>query len=292
LQVRWWSLVARARRVPRRFVAPPSPAARRAIRAATEREPWWPAGFGFWVLGRVLAAGLMLAAAWLVYDFASSTRFDVQAVHIQGNQLLTRAEVQDTASVIGANIFWVNQAEVVARLSALPLVQHVEISTTLPGTVDIHIVERQPAGFWTSGEQTFLVDKEGVILKAVDAETAQIRACAGQPCDGQSAGLPSVAEEQAEELMPGDHVDANALTTSARLASLLPSVGVQPLQFQWSPDTGLDVATAQGWTARFDQAGNLEQQVSALGALEGELARRKTSAALIDVRFGDRPYFR
>jgi hypothetical protein len=105
-------------------------------------------------------------------------------------------------------------------------------------------------------------------------------------------GLPSVAQAQAEALVPGDHVDANALSTSARLASLLPGVGVQPVSFQWSQDSGLDVATSDGWTARFDQASNLEQQVSVLGVVRGELARRKATAGLIDVRFGDRPYFR
>ncbi|MBV9578707.1 MAG: cell division protein FtsQ/DivIB, partial [Chloroflexi bacterium] len=174
----------------------------------------------------------------------------------------------------------------------LPLVQHADVDATLPDTLDIHIVERQPAGFWTSGNQTYLVDKEGVILKAVDAETAQIHACAGQACDPQTAPLPSVSETDAEPLMPGDRVDASALTTSSRLAQLLPSVGVQPVGFDWSPDTGLEVPTADGWRARFDQSGNLDQQVAQLRSIRDQLTRTNTSAGLIDVRFGNRPYFR
>jgi hypothetical protein len=244
------------------------------------------------VLGRLLAVLLLAGAAWLVYDFASSPRFQVHAVRVQGNLLLSRAEVQDWAAVVGANIFWVNHADVAARLSALPLVQHVEVSATLPDTVDVQIVERRPAGFWTSGDQTYLVDKEGVILKPVDAETAQIHACAGQACDPQVAPLPSVSEIDAEPLVPGDHVDASALTTSSRLAQLLPSVGVQPLSFQWSRDAGLEVPTVDGWRARFDQAGNLDQQVAQLRSIRDALSRTNTAAGLIDVRFGDRPYFR
>jgi hypothetical protein len=259
-----------------------------------QREPWLrlPSGFALWVLGRTLAAALLVGAAWLVYDFASSSRYQVQSVHVRGNVLLSNAEVESTAAVLGANIFWVNRAEVAARLSAMPLVQHVEIVTTLPDTVDIRVEERQPAGFWTSGDQTYLVDKEGVILKAVDAETAQIRACAGQPCDVQQSALPSVAQAQPEPLMPGDHVDSNALSTTARLAVLLPGVGVQPQQFEWSPDTGLDVATQDGWRARFDQAGNLDQQVALLKTIRSQLTQGQITAGLIDVRFGDRPYYR
>jgi POTRA domain, FtsQ-type/Cell division protein FtsQ/DivIB, C-terminal len=273
-------------------LAEPSPAVRRAIQAASPREPRLPAGFALWVAGRVISALLLVGAGWLVYDFASSSRFQVQTVHVRGNVLLNQAEVETTASVVGANIFWVNRADVAARLGALPLVQRVDIGATLPDTVDIQIIERQPAGFWTSGDQTYLVDREGVILKAVDAETSQIRACAGQPCDPQLAALPSVAQAAAGALAPGDRVDASALSTSAQLASLLPGIGVQPLGFQWSPDTGLEVTTAEGWHARFDQSNDLTGQIATLNAVRAQLARSKATAGLIDVRFGDRPYFR
>jgi hypothetical protein len=274
-------------------VAASNPAAQRAIRAATPREPWLPPGFAVWVLGRLLAIALLVGAAWVVYNVATSPRFQVRTVHVQGNLLLSRSEVQDAAAVVGANIFWVNSADVANRISGLPLVERVQVvDAKLPDTLEIHIVERQPAGFWTSGDQTYLVDKEGVILKAVDAETAQIRACAGQACDPQTAPLPSVSETDAEPLTPGDRVDASALTTSSRLAQLLPSVGVQPVGFLWSRDAGVEVPTVDGWRARFDQTGNLDQEVAQLRTIRDQLTRTNTPAELIDVRFGSRPYFR
>jgi hypothetical protein len=101
-----------------------------------------------------------------------------------------------------------------------------------------------------------------------------------------------VAQLDGQPLMPGDRVDASALATSARLATLLPAVGVQPLAFEWTPDFGLEVPTRDGWRARFDDAGNVEQQVASLRSIRDEIARTSASAELIDVRFGDRPYFR
>jgi len=245
-----------------------------------------------WVLGRVLAVALLVGAAWLVHNVGSSSRFQVRTVHVQGNQLLSRAEVEDAAAIVGANIFWVDRGEAAARVRALPLVQNVEVTATLPDTVDVRVVERRPAGFWTSGEQTYLVDQEGVILKAVDAETAQIRACAGQACDPQIAPLPSVSQIEAEPLAPGNRVDARALTTSSRLAQLLPTVGVQPTGFLWSRDAGVEVPTTDGWRARFNQSGDLDKQVAELRSIRDELTRTRTTAGLIDVRFGDRPFFR
>ncbi len=268
-----------------------NPAVRRALRAAAAREPLLPPGFFEWSLGRVLALVLMLGAAWLIRDWASSPGFQVRSVRVSGNVLLTPAEITDSAGVIGANIFWVNRADVAARLRALPLVQAVEVIATLPDTVDVHVVERQPAGFWNSGDQTYLVDAQGVILKAVDAETEQIHACAGQPCDPRLAALPSVAQVDAAPLSPGDRIDASVLNTSANLETLLPSVGIEPRSFTWSADAGVEVLTSDGWRARFDSAGDLDQQVVNLRSVRDALARAKTSATLIDVRFQDRPYF-
>jgi len=262
------------------------------VRAATEPEPWLPPGFGGWVIGRFLGLALLVLAGWVVYDCGSSDRFQVRSVRIQGNVLLSRAEVESVAAVTGANVFWVDRSQVAERVRALPLVQHVEIGATLPDAVDISIVERQPAAFWVSGDHSYLVDTEGVILKAVDAETQQARACAGQPCDPRLAPLPTVAQLDGQPLTPGDRVDASALATSARLVSLLPSVGVQPLGFEWSRDAGLEVPTRDGWRARFDGSGNLDQQISSLRSIRDELARTRGAAELIDVRFGDRPYFR
>lgn len=284
--------MARRRAPPRRPTLRANPAVERAVRAATTREPWLPPGFVTWAVGRALAIALLAGAGWLAYDCASSARYQVRSIRVHGNALLTQTEVERTAGVIGANIFWVDRSAVAARLLALPVVQHVEVAGILPDLLDVTVVERQPAAFWTSGEQSYLVDREGVILKSVDAETEQARACAGAPCDPRLAPLPTVARVDGPALTPGDRVDANALATAAHLTTLLPAVGVQPLSFDWSPETGLEVPTRDGWRARFDETGNLDQQVATLRSIRDELTRTRAGAELIDVRFGDRPYFR
>ena len=267
-------------------------AAERAIRAAQPREPRLPPGFLIWVLGRLLAAVLLIGAAWVVYDSASSDRYQVRGVQVHGNVLLGRSDIEAVIAVDGVNIFWVDRAQLAARLMALPLVQKADISLSLPSTIDVSISERQPAAFWISGDTSYLVDREGVILKIVDAETQQARACAGQPCDPRLAPLPTVAQLDGRPLTPGDRVDASALAMSARLATLLPTVGVEPVAFEWTRDAGLEVPTRDGWRARFDDGGNIDQQVRSLRIIRDELARTQSPAELIDVRFGDRPYFR
>ena len=93
-------------------------------------------------------------------------------------------------------------------------------------------------------------------------------------------------------LNAGDVVDARALATASRLATLLPGVGVTPRGVEWSSDFSLEIRTQDGWRARFDSAGDIERQVDSLRAIRDYLASTRTSAEVIDVRFGDRPYYR
>ena len=269
-----------------------SSAAERAIRAASEPEPWLPRGFVWWVVGRLVALAVLVGGGWLVYDSASSDRFQVRSVDVQGSVLLSRGDIERVAAVQGANVFWVDRAEVAARVRSLPLVQLAEVDAYLPDRVEVRIVERQPVAFWISGEQSYLVDREGVILKPVDAEAQQARACAGQPCDPRLAALPTVAQLDGQPLKAGDRVDASALLTSARLASMLPSVGVQPLAFEWSAEAGLEVPTREGVRVRFDTQRDVDRQVRAAVSVRDHLAATQAPVSLIDVRFGDRPYFR
>jgi hypothetical protein len=101
-----------------------------------------------------------------------------------------------------------------------------------------------------------------------------------------------VAQLDGQPLRPGDRVDATALATSSRLANLLPTVGIEPLSFEWSRDFGLEVPTRDGWRARFDGHGDVDQQITSLRTIRDELARTRSPAELIDVRFGDRPFLR
>jgi cell division protein FtsQ len=264
--------------------------------AHVEEEPRLviPRKFVVWLATRLLAFAILLGSAWVVYDFASSDRFQVQSVRVNGSVLLSHSDVESIASVLGANVFWVDPRQVEARLLAHPVVHRAKVSPKLLGTVQVNIVERQPAAFWVSGDQTFLVDREGIVLESLDENAAEgPRACAGQPCDPTLATtLPLVVQRDGVAPIPGDRVDTRTLVASARLAALLPPIGVYPLGFEWSRENGLEVLTQNGWRVWFDGTADLQRQVSALQSIHDHLAQTGLSAEIIDVRFPSRPYFR
>ena len=284
---------SRGHRGPRR----PDRVAVRAARVtgvAQEPRQVIPWKFLVWLAGRLLAFVILLGSARVVYDFASADRFQVQSVQVNGNVLLSHEDVESVASVLGANVFWVDPRDVEARLLAQPVVQRAEVVPTLPGTVEVRVVERQPAAFWESGGKTYLVDREGVVLKSFDGDSTEgPRACEGEPCDPRLAvSLPLVVQLDGPAPTAGDRLDVKTLAASARLAALLPPIGVHPLGFEWSRENGLEVPTENGWRVRFDGAVDLQSQVNALQTIHDHLAKSGRSAEIIDVRFPSRPYFR
>ncbi|MBV9543530.1 MAG: FtsQ-type POTRA domain-containing protein, partial [Chloroflexi bacterium] len=109
---------------------PVSLAEQRAVRAAAlspPREPWLPPGFLGWALGRALALAILVAAAWAVYACASSERFTVRSVSVQGNALLSQSEVDTALGVKGVNIFWLDRQRAAARLLMMPAVQRADV---------------------------------------------------------------------------------------------------------------------------------------------------------------------
>lgn len=244
-----------------------------------ERARTWR--FLGWFLSRVLALGVIVGGGWVVYDFASSDRYVVEAVHVTGNALLTPPEVLDIAAVQGVNVFWVNARMVEGRLANLPAVQAVEVAPALPGRVEISLQERQPWGLWHSGEGTYLVDRDGTVLMPYEPS----RTPTFQP-------VALVSQAGGQAVRPGERINPDVLSASAWLAQRLPEIGIQPLAFEWSRAGGLEVPTQQGWRVRFDGSADLERQLSVLTTIRDHLSQTRASAELIDVRFRDRPFYR
>ncbi|HYU19147.1 MAG TPA: FtsQ-type POTRA domain-containing protein [Chloroflexota bacterium] len=230
-----------------------------------------------WLLAKLLALLLLFAASGLLYHVATSDGFRVTRVAVAGNQLLSASELEATAAVDGANIFWLRQAEVKRRLEAVPSIQSARISAFLPNRLEIQIAERTPIALWQNGETSFLVDRDGRVL--------------GSGPNGRS--LPAIRDVGRSDLRAGESVDTDALQTVFRLQTLLPQLArTAAREFEYSRETGVSVVTDFGARVRFGRGDGLEWKVNALAAVRRELERTNQRAELIDVRFGDRPYVR
>lgn len=271
--------------------------AQRAIRAGRQaglydepRASIWP--FLRWLAARLLAIGIVIGAAWLLYNASTSAQFRVRSVRVTGAVLLSSRDVEDAAAVTGANIFWIDRKTAERRIGSLPLVERVVVSPVLPDAVEIKVAERTPAALWSQDGHSYLVDARGVVLQeASTTEQAAVAACAAGRCPTGQAPLPRISDGDATPIQAGSTVDPAVLATSAKLLDLLKAAGMGPSGFSWSLSGGLEAALPDGTQVRFSRDGSANDQIAALKSVQAYLAHSGNHPHVIDVRAPERPVY-
>jgi cell division protein FtsQ len=115
-----------------------------------------------YLLVAVLVVALVVGGTWLVYF---SDVLTVKRVDIDGNELLTRSQVLDTARVPeGEQLARVDIDAITTRLRSLAAVRSVDVSRKWPDAVQIDIQERVAVAVIEIGGKLRGLDAEGVVF--------------------------------------------------------------------------------------------------------------------------------
>ena len=228
---------------------------------------------GAWLaLAALLLAVVGGTVAWRLQK---SSYFIVNHIQISGTHSLDQQRVAQAAAALGKPIYRVDAGTVQRAIEQLPLVESASVSTQWPHTLRISIVERQPWGTWQIGGQNYLVDEQGKVLDIVST-----------PSPRTIYDLDAVPG-----LQPGDQVDGDAIRLAAQLIEELPaSVSQQVTKLEYSSEDGLDVITDRGVQARFGDSQGLDYKLAVWQAIDAKAG--VDHVHMIDLRFGDRPYYR
>jgi cell division protein FtsQ len=106
---------------------------------------------------------VFLGIVGLIYVVLFTPVLGAHEVEVQGTQGLTPDEVRKVAAVeIGKPLLRLDTDEIAARVATLPRVAHVEVSRSLPGTVEITVAERNPVAFAQLPDGAHMVDGIGM----------------------------------------------------------------------------------------------------------------------------------
>jgi cell division protein FtsQ len=223
--------------------------------------------------GRILSFPLfVLTIAGLIY-IATSSRFLVRDVQVEGNKLLRSSTVARLSGVVGQSIWLANPETISSNIRSNAYVEQVSAELSLPDRLIIRIQERQPEVRWQSGGQLLLVDLDGRVL--------------GPDSSGTISNTLIIEDRSGIPLEPNDRIDAEALSLGQELSLRLPNeVGLRPERFAWGVDTGILVEVA-GRTIIFGTGDNLERKLVILQQLTNEA----TEYTFLDLR-PETPYYR
>jgi cell division protein FtsQ len=129
------------------------------------------------IVGLALVAGIGSGVAWGARRYVrSSPRFAVTEIVTSGGKRRGPEELASIAGISkGQNVFTVDLDRARARLVADPWIESAELTRQLPGTIYVRVTEREAAGVvalagtTTTTEGTYLVTRDGAIIKRVEA---------------------------------------------------------------------------------------------------------------------------
>jgi cell division septal protein FtsQ len=213
---------------------------------------------------------LSVVAVVVAAAVASQTSLlDVDRVRIDGVGHTTAADVRRVAGISpGDTMVGVDAGGAAARVEDLPWVDQATVARRWPGTVEIHVSEREPLAMVEVAEgRVALVDDDGRVLEVTRQPPAE---------------LPEVTGVR-ERIAEGDELGRatrDALTILRALRERLPGVVA-------SVSSDLDAALAAGGEIRFGSTSDLDDKIV---AVETVLADVDTDCLeLLDVRVPGSP---
>lgn len=188
----------------------------------------------------------------------------VQSVEVEGRVMTAPADILKAIGVErGTPILGINPAQAKNRIEGLPWVRAATVERRLPGTIRVHLTERQPLALWQYHGQMMLIDHEGVIVTTENL--------------GRFASLLLVVGENAP----------NHTTDLLALLEREPTLAKQAQSAVWVANRRWDIHLANGITVMLPEA-DPAAAWSHLARVERDHGLMARKIDLIDLRLADR----
>lgn len=228
----------------------------------------------FALLGLVI---LLCAAGTGVYGLLSSGFFEVKDVTVIGTSYVNRDDIVAATGVVHRNLWNVNTDAAQRSVASLSGVKGAEVTRSWPNTVRVTVRERLPVAVWQVGGVGYAVDDEGMVLDIAPDPSM----------------LTVLQVDGARSLLPGDRVDGDAIRLARRVRDRAPAtVGQQVVRAEWTQSAGLEVTTGTGLRVRMGDDADLDYKLTVWRGISDQARKNRTNVNEIDLRFGDRVYYR
>ncbi len=218
--------------------------------------------------------GVIVLALGAAYTVFRTPLVEVKHVVVLGAVRLADETVLERTDLLGKNMLTLDSGPSYDAIARLPLVQEVSIVRAWPNTVRIILREREPWGVWEQAGVSHPIDREGVVLGAVEA-----------PADG-----PRIISASLATLRPGDRVDPEAIRAVIEIAELLPAaLGSQVAEVAFVPGKGVQVTTTDEQVGVLGDSTGIAYKLAVWAAAIIEAEEERVSYTVIDLRFGNRP---
>lgn len=241
-----------------------------------------------WLLGKLLAAALVIGALRLLQYGAAAPELNVASLLVMGNELVSAEEIAESLALQNTNIFVLRGRHLQGILKRNPAIEDATIHLRLPDMVVVAIQERTPAAIWDTGTQQLLVNAEGLVFRDAHppgGTTPGLEGARGW------AFLPTLHAPAGPSARVGERVDQGAVQIAAKVADRLDELALGAARLEYQPAAGVSVVAPGSYRVALGGPDHLEAKLRAYEAIREHLRLTRTSAQIIDVRSLENPYF-
>jgi cell division septal protein FtsQ len=227
---------------------------------------------------------MVLIGVGLGMLFLLQQLFHIKVIHVKSPSRAT--EIQSQAHKLVAeqwrqqNLLTLNSNNLEdALLKADPMVKAVRVQRQWPNAVTLAVTLKQPSLGWMSGNQAYLLDRDGSAIGLLPS----------------GASVPVVVDGSNLPVRLGQRVTSTRfIGFTTELATALAAAKVTATRYEVK-DTTLDlyVTTAKGYRLIFDTSRSAREQAADLSTLLGFLAKQnKAPVEYIDLRIAGKAYYK
>lgn len=250
-----------------------------------------------WRLIGASAGGLVVILGLMTFLFAHPL-FRIDRIEITGVEYIPRTELEslvasytnESALLVFTrrNSFLFSDDVLARRLEETFALSSISV-TLQEGTILIDLKERTSNLFWKTQDRLFVVDLEGIVVREItDPEDSMLK----QP---NLEELPVFVDANDVDVRVGSSVltpeeieNAFKFFTSLEGAGIAyTSLEIDRLAGKW-----VQLVTQTGYRILFDPTGDIDEQFHNLAAVLQEQVEDPAGLEYIDLRFGDKVYFK
>ena len=224
---------------------------------------------------RLFSIVLLGASFWMIVRFVQAPTYKAGMPMIDGQQMLSLAQVRSLAGVEGQPAFLIDPGVVEARLKEAAEVSEAMVTLKWPNRVEISLEEHQPSVEWNDGGRIWWLSADG---------TAYIQ-------HGIQSDLTKVTSADPVLDLDGNAndpvIDPGLLSAVDVLSKHMPEVS----SWQFDPDHGLSFDDVRGWQAYFGEGGDMRMKVRIYNTIADKLFAENIPVTMVSVEDQHSPFY-
>lgn len=244
---------------------------------------------------RLVSAAIVVLSLAVIFSFTSLSAFEVNAVNLIGAQRLSGEAILSQVDLEGSAIIALKPDEIAESIStSFPSLRTVRVSTGLPASVAIKVVEREPLILWQQGDTPMWVDAEGVVFPVRGEAPVALTVIA----NGDPPGVNDDNETENDQ-----EIEALSLLMEPAYPTTTPEFveGMLSLRtyvpenshLQYDPQFGLGWQDPHGWLVYFGRdTTDIDVKLAEYQTIIEALQKENIIPSLISLEFMHAPFYR